>query len=315
MKADCIVAGGAGFLGFHLCKKLVDQGFRVLCLDNLKTGHMDNVQHLLDYLPLFRFKNCDLEYDNLNFINGAKYIFNLASPASPKDYNAFPLDTLLTNAIGTKKLLDLAVKTDAVFFQASSSEVYGDPLSSPQGENYHGNVNPFGPRACYDEGKRFAETLCYIYMNTGVDMKVGRLFNIYGTHMRLDDGRVVPNFIVNALKNEDLPIHGSGSQIRCFTYVDDAVKAIVDLTLSNHHGIFNIGRPDETRITQLANMILDLTGSKGWLKYIERPEDDPTLRVPYIKKITDAIGWKPKVGLKEGLIKIIPYYQEVIDAR
>lgn len=307
-KNKALVTGGAGFLGSHVCRRLLAEGSEVVCLDSLQTGRLTNIVPLLKDL-------------NFSFIQGDvkgalpegefTEIWNLACPASPPHYQRDPVDTLLTNVIGMKNVLDLAVTTGARVFQASTSEIYGDPEVHPQTEAYRGAVNTTGPRACYDEGKRAAETLCFDYHRMhGVEIKVVRIFNTYGPHMDPDDGRVVSNFLVSALKGVPLEMYGDGSQTRSFCYVDDLVDGFFHLMRSDASitGPVNIGNPGEFTIKQLAEMVLEVTGSPSTLAYKPLPKDDPLQRRPDISLAGELFGWSPKVPLREGLIRSIPYF-------
>ena len=309
-----LVTGGAGFIGSHLCKSLLSDGYEVMCLDNLITGSSKNIEDLLTNSN-FSFIKADITSNSINqLINtSANFIFHLASPASPIDYQNFPLETLLVNSKGTVNMLALAKGLKAKILIASTSEVYGDPLEHPQKETYCGNVNTFGPRACYDESKRFAETATYVYLNKyDIDARIIRIFNTYGPQMQKDDGRVVSNFINWALKNEDIKIDGDGSQTRSFCYVSDLVDGIKKAMFTNKTKgeIFNLGNPDEFAIKELAEIVIKLTNSKSKVVYSGkfRP-DDPMQRCPDITKARKTLNWEPKVELKEGLQKTIKYYK------
>jgi UDP-glucuronate decarboxylase len=302
-----LVAGGAGFLGSHLCDRLLAEGRRVVCLDDLSTGSKANIAHLSGNTD-FVF----IEGDVLTqVIMACDEIYNLACPASPPRYQADPVRTTKINVIGTLNLLELAQSNGAKFFQASTSEVYGDPSVHPQPESYLGNVNPIGIRACYDEGKRCAETLCFDFNRAhGVKIKVVRIFNTYGPRMSPDDGRVVSNFIVQALKNQDITIYGEGSQTRSFCYADDLIDGFWRLMNApdNVTGPVNIGNPVEFTMLELASQIISLTGSKSKLIHLPLPLDDPKQRQPDISLAASALGWKPQVSLEAGLIKTIAYF-------
>lgn len=294
-----IVAGGAGFIGYHLIQKLLKKNCHVTCIDSLVTGNKDHIQHFCQH-PHFIFieheiqKSIDIE---------AKEIYNLACPASPKAYKKNPLYTLDTNYLGTKNLLELAKKYQAKFFQASTSEIYGDPLEHPQQERYYGNVNCFGVRACYDEGKRVAETLCYEYCKTfGVDVRIARIFNTYGPKMRVDDGRAVSNFIQQALCNQPLTIFGSGAQTRSFCFVEDLIEGIEHLMhapLCNTP--VNLGNPEEISILSLAQKILEICQSSSSICFLPIEQDDPKIRKPDIAQASRLFNWKPKVSIDQGL--------------
>ena len=302
-----LVAGGAGFLGSHLCDRLLAEGRRVVCLDDLSTGSRANVAHLSGNTD-FVF----IEGDVLTqVIMAADEIYNLACPASPPRYQADPVRTTKINVIGTLNLLELAQSTGAKFFQASTSEVYGDPSVHPQPESYLGTVNPIGIRACYDEGKRCAETLCFDFNRAhGVKIKVVRIFNTYGPRMSPDDGRVVSNFIVQALRNEDITIYGTGSQTRSFCYADDLIDGFWRLmnTPDPMTGPVNIGNPVEFTMLELASKIIKLTGSKSKLVHLPLPLDDPKQRQPDISLAASALEWAPQVSLEAGLVRTIDYF-------
>ena len=310
-----LVTGGAGFIGSHLCKSLLSDGYEVMCFDNLITGSSKNIEYLLTN-PNFKFVEADVCDDNsVNKFNKSSinYIFHLASPASPIDYQNFSEETLLVNSKGTLNILNLAKEIKVKVLIASTSEIYGDPLEHPQKETYCGNVNTFGPRACYDESKRFAETATYVYLNKyDIDARIIRIFNTYGPQMQKDDGRVVSNFINWALKNEDIKIDGDGSQTRSFCYVSDLVDGIKKAMFTNKTKgeIFNLGNPDEFAIKELAEIVIKLTNSKSKVVYSGkfRP-DDPMQRCPDITKARKTLNWEPKVELKEGLQKTIKYYK------
>jgi len=304
-----LIAGGAGFLGSHLCRAHLGLGARVICVDNLVTGRLSNISTLLD-LPEFAFHRHDVRTP---FVPGepVHFIFNLASPASPPKYERDPIATLETNVIGSANLLKLAKRTGARILQASTSEVYGDPVISPQTESYRGNVQTMGPRACYDEGKRIAETLFYeFHERSGVDTRVARIFNTYGPMMDPEDGRVVSNFIMQALKGQDLTIYGKGEQTRSFCYVDDLVSGL--LSLMYHEGDLsnpvNMGNPGEFTILELAQLVLELTNSRSGLVFLDLPQDDPMQRKPDITRARSVLDWEPKIPLIEGLQLTIPYF-------
>jgi UDP-glucuronate decarboxylase len=305
-----LVTGGAGFLGSHICERLLDQGHEVICLDNFFTGSKQNVAHLQDYanFELLRHDVIDpfkVEVDR---------IYNMACPASPVHYQYNPIKTVKTSVMGAINCLGLAKRVGARILQASTSEVYGDPEIHPQPESYRGNVNPIGTRACYDEGKRCAETLFFDYHRENqVDIRVVRIFNTYGPRMAPDDGRVVSNFIVQALKGEDLTIYGDGSQTRSFCFVDDLVEAILrTMEQKETVGPINIGNPVEFTIRELAEQVLKQVGSSSKLVEMPLPSDDPTQRKPDISLARKALGWEPKVQLADGLELAIPYFREAI---
>ena len=308
-----LVNGGAGFLGSHLCERLLQRGHRVICLDNFSTGRRSNVQHLLSSA---RFHVIDHDVRQ-PFDIEASLIFNFASPASPPDYQRDPVGTLLTNVLGAVNTLDCARKTGATVVQSSTSEVYGDPNQNPQHESYCGNVNQIGPRGCYDEGKRSAETLFFDYHRTyGVDIKVGRIFNTYGPRMRQDDGRVVSNFIVQALRNDDLTIYGDGEQTRSFCYVDDLVEGFLRFSAAGSAciGPINLGNPAEITVRRLAEIVLELTNSRSRIVHLPRVTDDPRQRRPDISRAMADLGWLPLVGLETGLARTVDYFDALLSS-
>ncbi|MCF8475396.1 MAG: SDR family oxidoreductase [Pseudolabrys sp.] len=305
-----VVTGGAGFLGSHLCERLVER-HDVICVDNYYTGTRRNIAHLLDD-PSFELIRHDVTFP---LYLEASEIFNFACPASPVHYQYDPVQTTKTCVHGAINMLGLAKRTGAKILQASTSEVYGDPKVSPQPESYRGEVNPIGPRACYDEGKRCAETLFSDYQRQhGLRIKIARIFNTYGPRMQLNDGRVVSNFIVQALTNEPISIYGDGEQTRSFCYVDDLADGIIRLMASDDSiiGPTNLGNPVETTIAELAQMILRLTGSKSEIVRLPLPIDDPMRRCPDISKASRELDWRPKVSLEQGLIKTIEYFDKVL---
>ncbi len=312
MMKTAVVTGGAGFLGSHLCDKLIKEGFRVICIDNFITGSPNNIAHLFGN-DNFVF----IKHDVTNFIHvpgKVDYILHFASPASPIDYLKLPIQTLKVGSLGTHKALGLAKEKNAVFLLASTSEVYGDPLIHPQSEDYWGNVNPVGPRGVYDEAKRFAESLTMAYNRYhGLQTRIVRIFNTYGPRMRLNDGRVLPTFIHQALKGEPLSIFGDGSQTRSFCYVDDLIEGIYRLLLSNEVLPVNIGNPDEITIKQFAEEVLALTRSKSKIAYHPLPEDDPKVRQPDISKAKEILGWEPKVSRTEGIKRTLEYFKKIIN--
>lgn len=310
-KTRVLVTGGAGFLGSHLCDKLIKDGNDVICVDNLFTGSKDNIRHLLDN-PYFEF----IRHDVINplFVE-CNQIYNLACPASPIQYKKDPIYTTKTSIYGAFNTLGLAKRTGARILQSSTSEVYGDPECNPQVESYRGSVNTIGPRSCYDEGKRVAETLFFDYHRKhNVDIKVMRIFNTYGPRMDIGDGRVVSNFIVQALRGENITIYGDGSQTRSFCYVDDLIEGMVRLMNSRDDftGPVNIGNPGEFTIKQLAEMVVEMTGSKSKLIYEELPIDDPTQRKPDITLARKELLWGPTIALREGLEKTIEYFRDIL---
>lgn len=311
-----LVTGGAGFIGSHLCKSLLDDGHQVICFDNLITGTKENIEDLL-ISPNFDFVEADVcqHLENIEELKSIDYIFHLASPASPIDYQNFSEETLLVNSKGTLNILNLAKKIKAKVLIASTSEIYGDPLEHPQKETYWGNANSFGPRSCYDESKRFAEAASYVFHRKyDLDVRIIRIFNTYGPNMQKDDGRVVSNFINWAIKNESIKIDGDGSQTRSFCYVSDLVDGIKKVMFTNNtkSEIFNLGNPDEFTIKELAEIVIKLMNSKSEIVYSDkfRP-DDPMQRCPDITKAKEILEWIPKVNLSEGLNKTIEYYKNL----
>jgi UDP-glucuronate decarboxylase len=304
-----LVTGGAGFVGSHLCERLLRDGNVVIAMDDLSTGSRENIQHLLGRKD-FRFVLQDV---TTPFEVHAERIFHLACPASPINYQRNPIKTVVTNVVGTLHGLSLAARTGARFLMASTSEVYGDPDVHPQPETYRGNVNPIGPRACYDEGKRCAETLCFDhYREAAVDIRVARIFNTYGPRMAVDDGRVVSNFIVQALRGEPITVYGSGLQTRSFCYVDDLVDGLCRLMDGTEIGPVNLGNPGEFTIRELAEKVIALTGSKSRLIEKPLPVDDPKQRRPDITKATKQLGFTPKIPLGEGLVPTIEHFRKVL---
>ncbi len=305
-----IVTGGAGLIGSHLCRRLLNEGFDVVCVDNFYTGSKHNIADLLKN-PYFELITHDVEE---SLMINASAVYNLACPASPVHYQKDPVKTVRTSVFGAINMLELAKKSDAKILQASTSEVYGDPKVHPQNEQYWGNVNPVGLRSCYDEGKRCAETLFFDYWRQfGVKIKVARIFNTYGPGMSADDGRVISNFILQAMRDEDITIYGDGTQTRCFCYVDDMVDALfkfmqLDDTVT---GPVNIGHTVEIEMLELAQRIIKISGSKSKLVYKPLPENDPKRRKPDTELINKLIGWAPKTELDEGLEKTISYFREI----
>jgi UDP-glucuronate decarboxylase len=307
-----VVAGGAGFLGSHLCERLLAQGHSVLCLDNFATGTRENLQHLTEDWPL-TVRRWDIS-EPLALFN-ARGIFNLACPASPCHYQADPIGTTMTSVRGAFNLLETARSLGVPLMQASTSEVYGDPAVHPQKESYWGHVNPTGVRSCYDEGKRCAESLCFDYQRLyGVDVRVARVFNTYGPRMQVEDGRVVSNFIVQALRGNPLTIYGDGLQTRSFCYVDDLIDGFMRL-MSHPEPLrapVNLGNPEEFTILELAELVIELTGSRARTVFRPLPSDDPTQRCPDIDRARSELDWRPRVALREGLERTIAYFDRVL---
>lgn len=307
-----LVAGGAGFLGSHLCDKLLSEGHNVICLDNFITSAYDNVRHL-ESNPNFEFIRQDVS-ESFYILQDIDYIFHFASPASPLDYLKFPIETLEVGSYGTHNLLEFAKKKEARILLSSTSEVYGDPEVHPQVEEYWGNVNPVGPRGVYDEAKRFSEALFMAYHNVhGLETRIARIFNTFGERMRLKDGRAIPAFISQALRGENITIFGTGTQTRSVMYVSDLVEGIYELMMSNYHLPVNIGNPQEISMIDLASEILKLVGSSSNIVFEKLPVDDPKVRCPDITKAKTLLGWQPMVSRKVGLIKTIKYFKEKLD--
>jgi UDP-glucuronate decarboxylase len=306
-----LVTGGAGFLGSHLCERLLEEGNDVLCVDNFYTGTKDNIVHLLDN-PHFELMRHDVTFPLYLEIDE---IYNLACPASPINYQHDPVQTTKTSVHGAINMLGLAKRVGAKIFQASTSEVYGDPEVHPQTEDYRGNVNPIGPRACYDEGKRCAETLFFDYHRQhGLDIKVARIFNTYGPRMHPQDGRVVSNFVTQALQGEDITIYGDGAQTRSFCFYSDLIEGIIRLMATDRSvtGPMNLGNPFEVTIRELAERVIDMTGSKSRLIFKDLPADDPLQRRPDITFARNTLGWEPTVTLEAGLGSTIDYFRDLI---
>jgi dTDP-glucose 4,6-dehydratase len=304
-----VVTGGAGFLGSHLCDWLISQGHHVICLDNLITGNAANIEHL-KHNRRFEFHKQNV-YVQTRVNGNIDYVLHFASPASPVDYYKFPIETMKVGALGTLNALELAHKKSARFFLASTSEVYGDPIQSPQKEEYWGNVNPVGPRSVYDEAKRFAEALTMAYHRRyGMDTKIVRIFNTYGPRMKKEDGRAIPNFISQALDNQPLTIYGDGKQTRSFCYVSDLIEGIGRFMTADFNGPMNIGNPHEVTILEIAQRIQDIIGGKSDLVFKPLPEDDPKQRRPDITKAQKILGWSPKVDLSEGLRETIEWFKK-----
>ncbi len=309
-----MVAGGAGFLGTHLCRALLDRGDEVVAVDNLVTGSIRNVEEL-GGRPGFSFVNQDV-IDGVDVDGAVDAVMNLASPASPADFELMPIKILEVGSRGTQRLIDLAMAKGARFFQASTSEVYGDPTVHPQPESYWGSVNPIGPRSVYDEAKRFGEALTMAYHRLhGVDVRIVRIFNTYGPHMRPDDGRVVSNFIIQALVGKPITVYGDGSQTRSFCYATDEVAGFLALLDSDVVGPVNIGNPTEFTVLQLAQLVLDVTGSNAEITFEDRPQDDPMQRCPDITRARTLLGWEPRVDLRQGIERTVPWFAAELDRR
>lgn len=311
MKA--LITGGAGFIGSHLCDFLLSQGWRVICLDNLLTSDAANIQHLISN-ENFQFVRHDIT-ESFSLDTDIDYVFHLASPASPLDFQKLPIEILKAGSLGTFNALEIAKKKKARFLLASTSEVYGDPQQNPQTEEYWGNVNPVGPRSAYDEAKRFAEALTMAYHRRfGLDIKIVRIFNTYGPRMRKDDGRVVPTFITQALQGEPLPVFGDGSQTRSFCYISDLIEGIYKLALSELNSPINLGNPEEITILELARRIIQLAGSGSSLVHKPLPEGEPKVRRPDISKAQSLLGWQPQITLEEGLKRTIAWFRDTYKA-
>ncbi len=308
-----VVTGGAGFLGSHLCERLLADGHRVICVDNLLTGRAENIAHLAS--PRFEFRQHDITQP-LTVGSPVAYVLHFASAASPRDYLAHPIETLKAGGLGTLVALDLARATGARFLLASTSEVYGDPQVSPQPETYWGHVNPVGPRGCYDEAKRFAEALTMAYHRRhGVNTGIARIFNSYGPRNRPDDGRVIPTFLTQALRGAPLTVHGDGTQTRSFCYITDLVDGILRLLRSDVHDPVNLGNPEELRVIDLARLVLELTRSRSPLAHGPLPEDDPARRQPDVTRARTLLGWEPRVPLREGLARTLEWFTARVGGR
>ncbi|MDA9713176.1 SDR family oxidoreductase [Acidimicrobiaceae bacterium] len=306
---NIVITGGSGFVGSYLCEKLINDGHEIIVIDNLLTGSTENIKNLMDN-ENFSFVEHDVQ-NHIEIENKVDYVLHFASAASPKAYTEHPVNTLKAGSVGTINTLGLAKKHNAEYLLASTSEVYGDPLISPQTEEYWGNVNPNGERSMYDEAKRFAEAAVATYSRSyDLKTKIVRIFNTYGPRMQLNDGRVVTNFITQALRNENITIYGDGSQTRSFSYVEDTVAGIISLMNSSEYDVFNIGNPTEMTVGELAEKIIELTDSTSEIKYLELPNDDPKQRKPDITKAKTKLNWEPKVKLEEGLIKTITWVEE-----
>ncbi len=310
---NILITGGAGFIGSHLCKALLDKGNKVICVDNFITGSKKNIEPLIDN-PDFKLVEHDIS-NPIEFKENLDWVLHFASLASPKAYLGYPIKTLKSGLLGTHNCLGIAREKKAEFMLASTSEIYGDPLIHPQPETYWGNVNPTGVRSCYDESKRGAESLTYAYMREhGLDICVIRIFNTYGPNMALDDGRVVSNFIVQALREKDITVYGDGVQTRSFCYIDDLIKGILKVMAVKERSPINLGNPDEFKVIELAKKVLELTNSKSQIRFAPLPEDDPKQRRPDISRAQELLGWQPKVPLEEGLASTIDYFKKVLSA-
>ena len=309
MSKTALITGGAGFLGSHLCERFLREGYKVICMDNLITGSQSNIIHF-DKNPDFKFIKHDVS-KHIEVDEDIDIVLHFASPASPLDYLNYPIQTLKVGSLGTHNALGLAKKKKALFLLASTSEIYGDPEVNPQPETYYGNVNCVGPRGVYDEAKRFAEAITMAYHNThGLRTHIVRIFNTYGKNMRRNDGRAIPNFITQALKNEPITVYGEGNQTRSFCYVTDLIEGIYLLSQSDIYEPVNIGNPNELKIIDLAKKIIKFTGSKSKIIHKELPKDDPKVRQPDIKKAEKFLKWKPKIPLEEGLRETIKWFVE-----
>ena len=304
-----LITGGAGFIGSHLCDFLIDKGFRVICVDNFVTGDKKNIEHL-NGNKNFRLIDHDIS-KHIEIDEGVDYVLHFASPASPIDYQKIPIQTLKAGSLGTHNTLGLALAKKAKYFLASTSEVYGDPKVNPQPESYWGNVNPIGPRGCYDEAKRFSEALVMAYHRIHkIDVRIARIFNTYGPKMRKDDGRAVPNFINQALNNKPITVYGDGKQTRSFCYVSDLIEGIYKLMMSDINDPINLGNPDEHTISEFASIIKGISNSGSEIVFKKLPIDDPHVRCPDINKANKELGWEPTVSLEKGLKETISWFRE-----
>ena len=312
MRPRALVTGGAGFLGSHLCEALLAEGYSVVAVDNLLTGRISNIEHLRRE---GQFEFLQLDINRRVDCGEVNYVFHFASPASPVDYMVHGIETLKVGALGTMRALDVARKNNAKYLLASTSECYGDPLEHPQKETYWGNVNSIGPRSVYDEAKRFAEavTMAY-YRYYGVDTRIVRIFNTYGPRMQLNDGRVIPNFMKQAFRGEDLTVYGDGTQTRSFCYVKDEVEGFLRLAHCDEHFPVNIGNPEEFTIVDCARRVIEITGSTSRIRYEKLPQDDPKQRKPDITKAKTLLGWEPKIDLETGLRMSLDYFREAVAA-
>jgi len=310
---NILITGGAGFIGSHLCKTFLEKGDSVICVDNFITGSRDNIKGFLDNKK-FKLIEHDISISLYNINESIDWVLHFASLASPKDYVTYPIKTLKSGLLGTHNCLGIAKAKKAKFFFASTSEVYGNPLIHPQTEEYWGNVNSIGIRSCYDESKRAGEALAYAYNRQhAIDVRVVRIFNTYGPNMQIEDGRVVSNFIVQALKGDDLTIYGKGGQTRSFCYVSDLVCGLLQMMETDYKMPINLGNPKEFTVKELAELVLKLTKSKSKIKFMPLPEDDPQRRKPDIAKAKKLLKWQPKISLEEGLKKTIEYFRKRLD--
>ena len=308
---NILITGGAGFLGSHLCRKLLTAGNSIICVDNFITGQEDNIKDLLNQRD-FKLINHDISQP-LPFKRNLDWVMHFASPASPKDYLEYPIKTLKVGTLGTHNCLGISKEKKAKFFLASTSEIYGDPLIHPQPEEYFGNVNPIGLRSCYDEAKRAAEAITFAYHRQhNIDIRIARIFNTFGPLMRMDDGRVISNLIYQALTNKDITVYGDGSQTRSFCYVDDLIEVIIKLMEVDYPGPLNLGNPEEIRILDLAKRIIRLTSSSSSIKFLPLPEGGPKQRRPDITKAKKLLNWQPKISLEDGLKKTITWFEQKI---
>lgn len=312
MRPRALVTGGAGFLGSHLCEALLAEGYSVVAVDNLLTGRISNIEHLRRE---GQFEFLQLDINRRVDCGEVNYVFHFASPASPVDYMVHGIETLKVGALGTMRALDIARKNNAKYLLASTSECYGDPLEHPQKETYWGNVNSIGPRSVYDEAKRFAEAVTMAYHRYyGVDTRIVRIFNTYGPRMQLNDGRVIPNFMKQAFRGEDLTVYGDGTQTRSFCYVKDEVEGFLRLAQCDEHFPVNIGNPEEFTIVDCARRVIEITGSTSRIRYEKLPQDDPKQRKPDITKAKTLLGWEPKIDLETGLRMSLDYFREAVAA-
>jgi dTDP-glucose 4,6-dehydratase len=312
MRPRALVTGGAGFLGSHLCEALLAEGYSVVAVDNLLTGRISNIEHLRRE---GQFEFLQLDINRRVDCGEVNYVFHFASPASPVDYMVHGIETLKVGALGTMRALDIARKNNAKYLLASTSECYGDPLEHPQKETYWGNVNSIGPRSVYDEAKRYAEAVTMAYHRYyGVDTRIVRIFNTYGPRMQLNDGRVIPNFMKQAFRGEDLTVYGDGTQTRSFCYVKDEVEGFLRLAQCNEHFPVNIGNPEEFTIIDCARRVIEVTGSTSRIRYEKLPQDDPKQRKPDITKAKTLLGWEPKIDLETGLRMSLDYFREAVAA-